>query len=241
MENDFKKLSIIIPVWKGQDFIEECLDSIYAQPEIKKNKIEYEVLIGIDACEESKNKLLEIKDNYKNLFIFYNEKNTGPYIIRNTLAYISSGSHLLFFDADDVLFKNVFKYIIEQNDYLKLFFRCFSENIKKLRNDKKIAEGVFYISKKIFYSAGGFYNFKCGADTEFHNRTEKNQLSFNKINQIFFARRQHINSQTNNSETGMLSKYRQKIKKFIYSLLNSENYELYVSPVLCTMKKLKEK
>ena len=50
--NESKGVSICISAWKAQEYIEECLDSIYSQSWFK-NHNEWEVLIGIDGCVDT--------------------------------------------------------------------------------------------------------------------------------------------------------------------------------------------
>ena len=42
------KISVIIPAWKAQDFIERCIDAINKQT-VQPD----EILIGVDACQVS--------------------------------------------------------------------------------------------------------------------------------------------------------------------------------------------
>lgn len=45
-------VSIIITAYDTANYIEECLDSVYAQTWCKKVE-EWEVLVGIDHCEKT--------------------------------------------------------------------------------------------------------------------------------------------------------------------------------------------
>ena len=56
-------ISICISAWKTQKYIEECLDSVYNQTWFKDHD-EWEVIIGIDGCEETLKKINEIKQLY---------------------------------------------------------------------------------------------------------------------------------------------------------------------------------
>lgn len=94
-------ISIIIPTSGTSEYIEECLNSIYRQ-NLKEGQ-DFEVLIGIDHCEESKIVLNRINQNYSNLRVFYFLEKCGPYIIRNTLARMSVADYFLFFDSDDLM------------------------------------------------------------------------------------------------------------------------------------------
>ena len=65
-----KGVSVILTAWNTQDYIEECLDSVYKQSFFKKND-NYEVLLGIDGCEKTLNKVKGIISKYPGLKVFY--------------------------------------------------------------------------------------------------------------------------------------------------------------------------
>ena len=89
-------VSVLIPAWKTAEYIEECLDSVYKQRPL-------EILVGVDGCQETLDKLLEIKYKYPNLKVFWSEENVGCYLIRNSLFRESVGNKIIFFDSDDIM------------------------------------------------------------------------------------------------------------------------------------------
>jgi glycosyltransferase involved in cell wall biosynthesis len=73
-----EKISIIIPAYKATLFIKECLDSIQGQTYFSDNG-NYEILLGIDGCDETLDMVLKIRNRYKNLKVFMMESNKGVY------------------------------------------------------------------------------------------------------------------------------------------------------------------
>ena len=204
-----KSLSIIITAFKSENYILECINSILNANLI--NNLNYEILVGIDGCEETLNKLLNSKIKNK-IKIYYNEINQGTYPIRNFLVSESKNENILFFDSDDYLKKNFFEETILKYNNFDILRYSFIMNIKnKYFKIKEKTPGTFIIKKKIFLEYGGFKNYRCGSDREFMNKTE------NIVNEIFikknlFYRRVLETSLTQIEDYNLKSNYRKKVK-----------------------------
>lgn len=109
------KISIIIPVFNGEKYIEKCLESILNQ----KFK-EYEVIVINDG---SKDRTLDIINKYEmkdKRINIYSQENLGPSASRNSGIKKARGQYLAFIDADD--------FITDQ--YLEsMIFKCEKENL----------------------------------------------------------------------------------------------------------------
>ena len=68
-------VSIIISAYKASEFIEECLDSILGQ----STSIRYEVILGVDGCKDTLDKIKSILYKYRslNIKLYYSKKNVG--------------------------------------------------------------------------------------------------------------------------------------------------------------------
>lgn len=209
-------VSIIIPAYKAENFIEECLDSIKGQTYFI-NHPEYEILIGIDCCITTLHKIASISHNYNNLKLFYFNQNVGPYIIKNTLIDYAKYENILFFDADDIMKS----YLVETAMYDKNSYdivRIRFVNFKDSANNQtpgRTADGIFLIKKDKFNNIGGFSGWRCAADTDFHNRTVRNNYKANHIQTELFLRRMHDNNLTVQSSTSFNSSLRNEYKKQI--------------------------
>ena len=92
------KVSIIIPVYNVEKYIERCLESISKQ----KYK-DFEVIIINDG---STDKTLDIINKYKKKdkrINIYSQDNLGPSISRNNGIKKAKGEYLAFIDADDFI------------------------------------------------------------------------------------------------------------------------------------------
>lgn len=202
-----KSISIVIPTFNNVKFIDECLQSIISDC----NDVEYEILVGIDGCENTLEYVNENCEKYENVKFYFFKERLGPYIIKNTLSSYTKYENLFFFDSDDILKKNSIDLILlnlEKYKIVRFNFLNFTENINRPTNSYKFSDGVFAIKKDFFMSMGGFEPWICGADTEFEWRTSKNTNSILILPNQLFYRRIHNQSLTNNPETNFSSKIR---------------------------------
>jgi len=232
---DISDISIIIPAYRAQDYIEECLDSIEKQG---KN---IEILVGIDNCQTTLDKLIQIKEKYSKLSIFFSEKKVGPYILRNSLSIHAKTNNLLFFDADDIMTNDSLSIILSYNNGsrpIRFSYFNFKDGENHLITNQKnqsVAHGVFFIPVKIFKSTGGFQSWEFAADTEFMKRCDANRILSLNLNQGLFYRRIHPMSLTQNSSTGYQSIQRKKIAERIRK---TKKWPVPITPQLIELKKL---
>lgn len=110
------KLSIIIPVYKVEKYIEKCLKSIFTQSVDCYN---YEVIIVNDGTpDNSMNVINKYAEAYKNLKIL-NQLNQGLSIARNNGIKIATGRYVWCVDSDDWIDADSINVILEKldNDY----------------------------------------------------------------------------------------------------------------------------
>jgi len=210
-------ISIIITAYKTKDYIEECLDSIEKQTYFIDND-NFEILVGIDNCEETLNKLIEIRHKYRNLRIFMMSENKGTYVTSNTLLSLVKYQNIIRFDSDDIMLLEmieIISYYIQEYDLIKFGYKDFL-SIKENIIDGKFhyPHGVVLYKKTIFERFGGYMNWKCAADTEFLVRIG-NKCKIKEINQRLFLRRQHSQSLTKRADTRHGSELRNLYKGLI--------------------------
>jgi len=211
-----KILSIIIPTYKNPNYLNEALESIL------KNNNFFEILVGIDGCEETLNYIKD-KEFDSRIRFFYFNKNFGPYIVRNTLATLATTENILFFDSDDIMIDGMIddiSNILNDTQFVKPMYIEFTDNLPKLKKTNLFGEGVFAIKKDLFLSMNGFEPWKVSADSEFMSRLYKNNIQFKYTNTPSFYRRIHNNSLTQNPETNLSSKLRHNYSRIINSKSN---------------------
>lgn len=140
------KISIIIPVYNAERYIEKCLKSI-----INQTLTEIEVIIINDGSHD---KSLEICENYANQdprIRIIDKENQGVSIARNKGIEEAKGKYIMFIDADDWIENNACEilyseikqnsadlcfcnHIIEYNDRVKKV-KFYDENSMILKDD----------------------------------------------------------------------------------------------------------
>ena len=96
------KMSIVIPVYNAEKYIEQCLKSC-----INQTMKDIEIILVND---ESTDNTLEILNRYSEKdkrIIVINQKNTGPGLARNRGLDIAKGEYVFFVDSDDFFEKNL--------------------------------------------------------------------------------------------------------------------------------------
>lgn len=92
-------ISVIIPIYNGEKYLERCLDSILSQ-----NGVEVEVICIDDG---SADRTADILDKYEKRYFcvtaIRNENNKGVGYSRNKGMELASGRYIQFVDADDYL------------------------------------------------------------------------------------------------------------------------------------------
>ena len=126
------RLSIIIPFYNVEQYIAQCLDSVYHQNILED---EYEVICVNDASlDNSRDIVLEYQKVHKNLILVEHKHNKKLGAARNTGRSIARGKYIWNVDSDDYITRNCLSSILElcdKNDLDILMFNIASnkENI----------------------------------------------------------------------------------------------------------------
>lgn len=216
-------LSVLVTAYQTQDYIEECLDSIENQTYFKNNN-DFEILVGVDACQETLNKLLEIRHKYRNLSIFMMGSNMGTYVTTNTLLDLVNFENIIRFDSDDVMRPEMINTILQNVcNYNLIRFKYY-----QLRNNiiENVAHGIYphgvaYFKRQLFNDLGGYQPWMCAADTELLSRG-KSIIRELLLNIALFNRRMHSNSLTASQEFGHKSEIRINYRKAIINQMHNK-------------------
>ena len=201
-------ISIIMSAYKTKNYIQYALDSISGQHYLKNND-NYEILVGVDSCRETLNRLLEIKDNYNNLRVFMMSSNKGTYITSNTLIEISKYNYIIRFDSDDVMREDLLEKamsVIKQGDFVSFKYQRMSADWEfQLSGYNDFHNGCVLFNKRVFDSLGGYEPWVCTADKDLLKRARINFKEV-KINEQLLLYRKH-----NQSLTKLIPKQYRKI------------------------------
>lgn len=96
------KVSIIIPVYNAEKYIEKCLNSCINQT-IK----DIEIILVNDGSVDNTSEILKRYNEKDERIIVINQENAGQGIARNRGLDIAKGEYIYFVDSDDFLEKNL--------------------------------------------------------------------------------------------------------------------------------------
>lgn len=122
-ESNPYKVSIIIPAFNVEQYLEECLESILSQ---KFN--DYEIIIIDDGSTDRTKDIAKLyAKKYNSIISLYEQNNLGPSGARNTGLNVAEGEYILYIDSDDYINKGTIQRLIElieMNSLDTLLFSC---------------------------------------------------------------------------------------------------------------------
>ena len=90
------KISIIVPVYNTEPYLEQCLDSI-----INQTLEDIEIICVNDGSTDNSLSVLEEYASKDNRIKIINQENEGPGFARNNGLKSVNGEYVLFVDSDD--------------------------------------------------------------------------------------------------------------------------------------------
>ena len=107
------KISVIVPTYKPQAYLWECLDSIYNQTFPKSD---YELVLVLNGCNEPYNtKILDWLSKHKDLNVQFFQIDTGGVSnARNIALDNAKGEYVTFIDDDDLISTAYLKELYEK-------------------------------------------------------------------------------------------------------------------------------
>ena len=97
------KVSVIVPVYNTENYLEKCLDSL-----VKQTLKDIEIIVINDCSTDNSKKILEkYKNKYNNIKLINNTKNKGIGYNRNLGIEKAKGKYVSFIDSDDYVEHNM--------------------------------------------------------------------------------------------------------------------------------------
>lgn len=117
------KLSIIVPVYNVEPYIERCVRSL-EQQNIPKQ--EYEIIIVNDGTQDQSIQIInKLRLEYPNIVLIEKE-NGGLSSARNYGLKYAQGEYIWFIDSDDYIEPNILNSILEKSYELNLDLLAFN-------------------------------------------------------------------------------------------------------------------
>jgi Glycosyltransferases involved in cell wall biogenesis len=109
MRLDMGKISVVIPIYKVESYLKECVDSIFKQT--YKN---LEIILVDDGSPDNCPQICDQYAAYDNRVKVIHKVNSGLSDARNVGIEIATGKYITFLDGDDFIKKDMIEYLFNK-------------------------------------------------------------------------------------------------------------------------------
>ena len=164
-------ISVIVPVYNGEPYLAQCLESILAQ-----DYRNFELILVNDGSTDSSGEICKCYAELDPRIILITQLNAGASSARNAGIKAATGKYIVFVDSDDWV----------DPDYLSILLNNMTENglsvcsisINQMRNDGKFCIAMSAEEAQIsIFSASGMQGYSCGKMYD-RNMIESKNISF---------------------------------------------------------------
>lgn len=113
------KVSVIIPVYNAQKYIEQCIKSV-----IRQTYNSIELIIIDDGSSDNSSKVISPLLSIDRRIKLIHQQNSGPSVARNRGITESTGEYLVFIDSDDVIEETYIEKLFNKISKEKLDLVC---------------------------------------------------------------------------------------------------------------------
>lgn len=160
-------LSVIVPTYNVQDYLQNCLNSLLDQ-DLSKDL--YEILVINDGSTDNSPKIAsDFESNYSNVKLI-NQRNQGLSAARNTGIDHAIGKYIYFIDSDDYVSKNSFGLIMDTLEKNELDLLCLgirqtsqldihdADNLDAIRaRPVEVVDGITYLADNNYANNAWWY------------------------------------------------------------------------------------
>ena len=251
------KVSVIVPVYNVEKYIERCLDSLVNQT-LKDIEI---IVVNDGSTDGSKEKIQEYINKYKNI-VYLEKENGGLSSARNYGIPYAKGEYIGFVDSDDyvelTMYEKMYNKAIEEKsdmvecDFIWEYPNKKREDIGKIYSSKKeaivearvvawnkIIKKDIIEKTKITFPEGLRYE-----DIEFFYKIVPylDKISFVKETLVHYVQRESSIANTQNERTGEIFKIWENVLNYyiennIFNEYRSELEYSYTRILLCSSLK----
>lgn len=138
-----KVISVIIPVYNIEKYLDRCLESI-----INQSYTNLEIILIDDGSTDNSGKICDDYKNQDNRIIVVHKKNEGVSQARNLGISIATGEFLSFVDGDDTVEKDMFLTLINNAYKYNADFSCCGVRFIYIWMEKSLMKKLIQNRKK---------------------------------------------------------------------------------------------
>lgn len=170
-------VSIIVPIYNVEEYVEKCIDSI-----LKQSYRNLEIILVNDGSTDNSRQVIN-KYTKDSRCIIIDKENGGLSSARNEGIKVANGTYLYFIDSDDYIENTAVELLVNKMNETNADFCCYrikfySDEVFKLYGNNFTCNEL--IGEDIFYDAIVGKNIKTTAWSKFfnHDFIKRNSLSF---------------------------------------------------------------
>ena len=135
-------VSIIVPIYNGEVYLKDCLESI-----LNQTYKETEIILVDDGSTDASRKICDLyAQKYKNVISLYQE-NSGVSKARNLGLNCAKGEYIYFCDSDDILHQDILETLVRDIEDKKVdvsccAYQCFTKDIVWQESKENPAEVI---------------------------------------------------------------------------------------------------
>lgn len=176
------KLTIVIPVYNAEKYLERCILSL-----LNQNAKDYELILIDDGSRDNSGKICDrYAEKYNNIRVIHKE-NGGVSSARNLGIDEAKGEYITFIDADDFVSSNYFATVFNYINNYKTDWFLFNLYRQKpsgnfFAQKLPLDDGDYDDPDCLIYYSVAYYSFVNGSYTKIHKTSiiKENNLRFNE-------------------------------------------------------------
>lgn len=135
-------VSIIIPIYNVEKYLEKCIKSI-----INQTYRNLEIILIDDGSTDESGKICEKYKEQDNRIIFINKKNGGSASAKNEGLKVAKGYYITFVDSDDFIEPDMIEYMVNiikkyNSDIIQCSFTNLYKNTEKFKQYKIVEQKI---------------------------------------------------------------------------------------------------
>lgn len=139
------KISIIVPVYQAEKYIERCLNSL-----LEQDISDYEIICIDDGSTDNSAKLIHrLMESHAHLKYFY-QVNQGVSVARNKGLQKARGEYIMFVDSDDWIRRNSLKLLYKNACKTNADILVFGGRTDQTLNTPEWIKEAFFTKKKVY-------------------------------------------------------------------------------------------
>ena len=148
-----KKISVILPVYNVERYVEKCIRSIESQ-DLQQEQFDI-ICVNDGSPDNSREVIIQLQKEFGNIKLI-DQENQGVSVARNKGLEAADSQYVLFIDPDDYVAESSLKTLLDQADKYKLDMLLPSIHFVD-ENGKKYNDKIFKDTEKIVNGIEAYY------------------------------------------------------------------------------------